>query len=585
MFNLLPSTKSSPAEQAGTREECLAELGSRLVASGVLDDMALRRADRARQQTSERLDIVLVRLGLVPETTIAATLAQMLGVPLATETDFPVARILGDRVAPEFLKARRILPLKEDRDRLVVAVADPFDRAAIEDLEFELEKRVELRVGCGSDIAQALGRLYGATDTGLAAAGAVAEAASPSKEDVRHLADLASEAPIIKLVQDLIVRAVESRASDIHVEQRPDTLCIRFRIDGVLHTVERLPPELAAGVVSRIKILSRLDIAERRVPQDGRTRSVVRGRDFDIRVSTIPTMNGECCVLRLLDPSTLRLELPALGFETRLLEDLSGLLRQPNGIVLVTGPTGSGKTTTLYTALGLLDAETRKILTVEDPVEYRFAGINQIQVQPRIGLTFASALRSILRQDPDVIMVGEIRDLETAQIAIQASLTGHLVLSTVHTNSAAASVTRLIDMGLESYLLASSVTGILAQRLVRRLCQYCATPEEAPKDVIASLIAEARPALLRETIAAPKLMARSGCPACRNTGYSGRIAIGELLVLDKKLRSILHRRASEQEIESAAIEGGMISLHQAGLGKALSGETTLEEVLRVTRMS
>ncbi len=585
MFNSSTVPKSSPAGHAEAGEAFAVELGRRLVEAGVLDDLALRRADRARQQAAERLDVVLIRLGLVPESTIAATIAQMLGLPLAAAADFPSHSILADRIAADFLKRRKILPLEVGVDRLVVAVADPFDRTAVEDLAFELEKPIELRIGTSSDIEQALGRLYGATDVAGVAAGAAATASAPSEEDARHLADLASEAPVIKLVQDLIVRAVESRASDIHVEQRPDCLCIRFRIDGVLHTVERLLPDLAAGVVSRIKILSRLDIAERRMAQDGRTRSVVRGRELDIRVSTIPTMNGECCVLRLLDPATLGLELPALGFGASLLQDFSELLRRPHGIVLVTGPTGSGKTTTLYTALGLLDSETRKILTVEDPVEYRIAGINQIQVQPQIGLTFASALRSILRQDPDVIMVGEIRDIETAQMAIQASLTGHLVLSTVHTNSAAASMTRLIDMGLESYLLASSVSGVLAQRLVRRLCRVCASPMDAPAELVARLVAEAGPSLSPEARAIPRLMARNGCSVCRNTGYSGRIAIGELMALDKGLRGILHRRASEQEIESAAIEGGMTTLHQAGLSKALSGETTLEEVLRVTRMS
>jgi general secretion pathway protein E len=573
------------ADRVPDAEAFASELGARLVEAGLIDHMALRRAERARRHAGERLEVALVRLGLVSEGVIAREMSTMLGIPLATAVDFPPAAVLADRIEKGFLVSRRIVPLSDAPDRLVVAVADPFDRTAIADLEFALEKPLEVMLATTGDIDDALMRLFGSSEASRLATETVNESAAPSDEDVRHLADLASEAPVIKLVQDLIVRAVEARASDIHVEQRADSLCVRFRVDGILHTLERLPPELAPGVISRIKILARLDIAERRLPQDGRTRSVVRGRDFDIRVSTVPTMNGESCVLRLLDPASLRLEFPELGFEPRLLADLQGVLRRPHGIVLVTGPTGSGKTTTLYSALALLDSETRKILTAEDPVEYRLAGMSQIQVQPRIGLSFASALRSILRQDPDVIMIGEIRDLETAQIAIQASLTGHLVLSTLHTNNAAASVTRLLDVGVESYLLASSVSGILAQRLVRRLCEACAVPEEMPADFIARLVEEGGAALPAEIRRAPRLMARRGCAQCRDTGYKGRLAIGELLVVDHRLRAIVHNRASEREIEEAAVMGGMTTLYQAGLSRALAGQTTLEEILRVTRIS
>ena len=468
---------------------------------------------------------------------------------------------------------------------MVVAVANPFDTTATDALAFMLEKPVERQLATTGDIDRALVRLYGPSDGspdhGEPAQGTVVSAGD---DDVRRLQDLASEAPIIRLVQDLITRAVEARASDIHLEPRIDCLHVRHRIDGVLHTVEKLALGLAPGVTSRIKIIARLDIAERRLPQDGRIKSVVRGREIDLRVSTMPTMCGESCVLRILDRSTVRLDFPALGFDPLLLDGLGRLLGQPHGIVLVTGPTGSGKTTTLYTALGSLDREAAKIFTVEDPIEYQLTDINQIQVQPRIGLTFAAALRSILRQDPDVIMIGEIRDLETAQIAIQASLTGHLVLSTVHTNSAAATITRLLDMGVESYLLASSLTGVLAQRLVRRLCPACAIPEAASSILLDRLAKEANPARRSQFLPGAELRASAGCPACRHTGYDGRTAIGELLPITRNVRDIIHGHGSDQAIEEAAIADGMVTLYQDGISNVLAGKTSFEEVLRVTRL-
>jgi general secretion pathway protein E len=403
-----------------------------------------------------------------------------------------------------------------------------------------------------------------------------AEAGPASEDDVRRLEDMASEAPVIRLVHDLITRAVEAQASDIHVEPREDSVRVRYRIDGVLATVETLPPSLRAAVTSRIKIMANLNIAERRLPQDGRVKSTVRGKPIDLRISTMPTMLGESVVLRILDRSSVELDFERLGFHGATLETFTGLLAQPNGIILVTGPTGSGKTTTLYTALSRLNKAECKLFTVEDPIEYQLAGISQIQVQPKIGLTFAHALRSILRQDPDIIMVGEIRDLETAQMAIQASLTGHLVLSTLHTNGAAASLTRLLDMGVDDYLLASTLTGVLAQRLVRRLCGKCAVPDEPPPFV------EKRLGGRRESLG---LRRKVGCQACRQTGYAGRTTISELLVMNDALRRTLLERGSESAIEAAAVEGGMVAMFDDGLAKALGGETTIEEVLRVTRIS
>jgi general secretion pathway protein E len=570
--------------------------------AGLLDDMALRRAERARQQSGERFDLVLTRLGLVPEEQLAAALAEELGLALVTARDVPATAVLTpgfeDQLELAFLKTNRLLPLALLPDRLVVATANPFDTTATAALAFLVERPVERRLATAGDIDRALDRLYGSPDGAERGASpdnslagpddSESEHAAGGGDDVRRLRDLSSEAPVIRLVQDLIVRAVEARASDIHLEPRVDSLRVRFRIDGALHTIETLPVALAPGVTSRVKILARLDIAQRRLPQDGRIKSVVRGREIDLRVSTMPTMCGESCVLRILDRSAVRLDFPALGFDPALRHGLGELLGQPHGIVLVTGPTGSGKTTTLYTALGGLDREAAKIFTVEDPIEYQLPDINQIQVQPRIGLTFAAALRSILRQDPDVIMIGEIRDLETAQIAIQASLTGHLVLSTVHTNSAAATITRLLDMGLESFLLASSLTGVLAQRLVRRLCPECAAPAPAPAGLIARLTAEAAPALRARMARAerpPQLRHRVGCEACRHTGYSGRTVIGELLPVTPAVRDIIHARGADHAIEAAAVAEGMATLYQDGIAKVLAGDTTFEEVLRVTRLT
>jgi general secretion pathway protein E len=563
-------------------------LGTLLISRGTLDEISLKRAERARQQSGERLDVVLAQLGLVPEDRLAAATAELLGLTLVAADELPATPVVLDEVDQAFLKTHRILPLELLPDRLVVACSDAFNLHSTEALAFLVERPIERRLAAASDIARALDRLYGeAAAVGPSLDGGSlpdTTTLSAGSEDVRRLQDLASEAPVIRLVQDLIVRAVEAKASDIHLEPRVDCLRVRHRVDGVLHTVEKLSLGLAPAVTSRIKILARLDIAERRLPQDGRIKSVVRGREIDLRVSTMPTMSGESAVLRILDRSAVRLDFPALGFDPSLRVGLAGLLSQPHGIILVTGPTGSGKTTTLYTALGSLDREAAKIFTVEDPIEYQLPDINQIQVQPRIGLTFATTLRSILRQDPDIIMIGEIRDLETAQIAIQASLTGHLVLSTVHTNSAAATITRLIDMGVESYLLASSITGVLAQRLVRRLCTACAVPLEASPALVERLLAESSPARLEASGGKVRLMARTGCPKCRNTGYEGRSVIGELLPVTAGVRDIIHARGSDTAIAGAAIAEGMATLYQDGLAKVLAGETTFEELLRVTRL-
>jgi general secretion pathway protein E len=392
------------------------------------------------------------------------------------------------------------------------------------------------------------------------------------------LKDLASEAPVIRLVSLVITNALEMRASDIHVEPFENRLAVRYRVDGVLHDVESPPKRLAAAVISRIKIMANLDIAERRLPQDGRIRLRVQGKEIDLRVSTVPTMHGESVVMRILDKGGVALDFARLGFEDDTLKLFLDVLLQPHGILLVTGPTGSGKTTTLYTALDRLNQPDVKILTVEDPVEYQMPGINQIQVKPQIDLTFANALRSIVRQDPDVIMIGEIRDLETAQIAVQSALTGHLVLSTVHTNDAPSTVNRLLDMGVEDYLLTSTIIGILAQRLVRTLCGLCKEPYPALPELVEQMH-------LRKFVpdGPITLWHARGCSACSQTGYTGRVSILEMLPMSDALRSLVMRHATATELRAQALSEGMLSMYDDGLRKALRGVTTFEEVLRVTR--
>jgi len=573
------------------RSETFADrLGTFLLERGLLDKAAVLRARSARAKANERFDLVLARLGLIPEARIARILAEFLSLGFIETQDLPDRAVVDNALRPGFLKTNKILPIALNGDALIVAVADPFNTDAIHSLSYLIDRPIERRMSAPSDIEKALERLYQEADAERddpKVLPGVLAGSEAIEDDVRRLKDLASEAPVIRLVHDLIARAVETLASDIHIEPRHDCVRVRFRIDGMLHTVETLPPALRPAVTSRVKIMARLNIAERRLPQDGRIRATVRGRDIDLRVSTMPTLYGESVVLRVLDRSSTRHDFTALGFNDESLLGLRKALAEPNGILLVTGPTGSGKTTTLYTALAGLDSTSQKIFTVEDPIEYELADINQIQVQPQIGLNFANALRSILRQDPDIIMIGEIRDLETAEIAIQASLTGHLVLSTVHTNSASATLTRLIEMGVADYLLASSLTAVLAQRLVRRLCS-CAAPTEVPQAMLDKLWHDATagapdPSSARET--APVLRRPVGCEACRRTGYHGRSCIGEMLVMTNHMRELLLSGASEQAIEQGAVAAGMTSMYRDGLLKAFRGETTIEEVLRVTRVS
>ncbi|HXH44063.1 MAG TPA: GspE/PulE family protein [Bradyrhizobium sp.] len=555
-----------------------------LVAEGILDRSAVARARRAAEAASERIDIVLVKLGLVSEVDLCIAYASYCGLPVIGAGDIPVRPVLAERLGLTFLKTSRSLPVALGRESLLLAVVDPFDDEASRSISYMLGIRVELAVIAPADIERAFQKLYQdqepasqADDEQLTAIGGN----EGNEPDVERLRDIANEAPIIRLVNQIISRAVERGASDVHVEPGRDEVAIRVRLDGFLRPERSVPTTLRAALTTRIKIMARLDIAERRLPQDGRIKTAVRGTEVDIRVSTIPTAFGESLVLRILDRTRVELEFPKLGLDKATEENLHRLMALPNGLILVTGPTGSGKTTTLYTALNRLNRPELKVFTVEDPVEYQLAGINQIQVQPQIGLDFPSALRAILRQDPDVIMVGEIRDVETARIAVQAALTGHLVFSTLHTNGALAAITRLIDIGLERYLLASTISGVMAQRLVRRLCRHCSRRHVDHGGIPARL-----------TIATPDGMEVDwsdsreavGCEACGGTGYSGRTTVSELLVVNDDVRQAIGRRSGDQlTLENLARATGFVSLYENGLMKVAAGETTLDEVLRVTR--
>jgi general secretion pathway protein E len=556
-----------------------ASLGERLIAAGKLNAAGLDRAQRLRRESGERLETVLTNLGLVSERDLAETLAVLLDLPLKSSKDFPNAPVFEGRFNRRFLKQARVIPLEDRTDALVVAMADPLDDFAIEALAFAAEKPVLRCVAYPADIDAAYERLYG---EGKSEIGEIFESTSERSDetvsdDVDRLKDLASEAPVIRLVNLLITRAVETRASDIHIEPMDGQLRVRYRVDGVLHEVESPPPRLQAAIISRVKIMAKLNIAERRLSQDGRIRLAVRGKDIDFRVSTTPTIHGESVVLRILDRSGLELDFRSLGFEDDLLRVFTDILNRPHGILLVTGPTGSGKTTTLYTSLLTLNTADKKILTIEDPVEYQLKGVNQLQVKPQIGLTFPTALRSFLRQDPDIMMIGEIRDLETAQIAVQAALTGHLILSTLHTNDAPSAITRLLDMGVEDYLLTSTINGVVGQRLVRTLCRHCKEPFEALPEMIERMqfhkVTEQRPIILHRAV---------GCAQCNGTGFWGRTAILEVLVMSDAVRQLILKQVEARRLRVQAEEEGMQTMHLHGMRKALAGVTTVEEVLRVT---
>lgn len=557
-------------------------LGEILVERGKLKAADLQKALRLQEDSEdkERLGSILVKLGMVVEQDMSQALARQFGMPLVQANEYPETPVYKELLSPKFLKQHKVMPLSDGPMGLIIALVNPQDEFARDAISMAIgDKAVISWVATASEWEAAYERLYG---EGKSLMGGMADdygnEGQTDLDDIEKLKDLASEAPVIRLVNLLITRAVESRASDIHIEPFENLLKIRYRVDGVMREVESPPSRLCPAVISRVKIMSKLNIAERRLPQDGRIQVRAHGKEIDLRVSTLPTMYGESVVMRILDKESVVLDFKQLGYTTEIEAKFRKLLELPHGIVLVTGPTGSGKTTSLYTALSALNTSERKILTVEDPIEYQLQGINQIQVKPSIGLTFAGALRAIVRQDPDVIMIGETRDVETAKIAVQSALTGHLVLSTIHANEASGGITRLLDMGVEDFLLSSTVAGISAQRLVRKLCEHCKEPYPAMPEVVAEL------KLDRFTNANPVILHRpKGCPACAGVGYRGRSVILELLVMSEDIRRLILKRADSATIQAMAQSQGMLSMYEDGLSKAVQGITTVEEVLRVTK--
>ncbi|QJD30704.1 type II secretion system ATPase GspE [Methylococcus geothermalis] len=578
---VLRKTEAAPAASVDWAQDGdgYAMFAAALLRRGKVREMDLARARRLSAQADDmRLPALLVKLGVVSERDVAETLAEASGLPLVGPADYPDVSPLPEGVAARFLKDRHAVGVAAREDGFVVAVEDPFDAELIHALGLAFGQPVHPVVGLASEIDRALEQQIG---SGRSVMGQIVENLGGDEDadeaDVEHLKDLASEAPVIRMVNLIMQRAVESRASDIHVEPFEQQLKVRFRIDGVLRDVEAPPVRSTAAVISRIKIMAKLNIAERRLPQDGRIKLQVQGKELDLRVSTVPTMYGESVVIRLLHKESITFDFGTLGFEGAVLRRFLEILELPHGIILITGPTGSGKSTTLYTALHKINTPSRKIITVEDPVEYQLEGVNQIQVKPQIGLSFASALRSIMRQDPDVIMIGEMRDLETARIAVQSALTGHMVLSTLHTNDAAGGVTRLMDMGLEDYLITSTVNGILGQRLVRRLCQHCREPYPALEEVAEEM------GLRRFQRDGEVVLYRPvGCEHCGGTGFRGRLAILEFLVMSDEVRRLVMSHAQARQIEEVALREGMHTMYEDGIRKALMGLTTVEEVLRVT---
>ena len=534
-----------------------------------------------QQAGAERLGAILVKRGQLSPAILARALALQQNLDYLEE--LPEQAALDDLLALipiGFAKENSFYPLERRDGRLRVAVADPLNSRLLNDLATLTGEIPEPCVATADEILRAINRSYeksaGATD------GVIEEIEGSGTDDLatnlepEDLLDTSDEAPIIRFVNSLITQGYKERASDIHIEPFEKELVVRYRIDGILYDVLRPPLKAHAGIVSRIKIMAQLDIAEKRLPQDGRFRVRVAGSDVDIRVSTLPTAYGERLVLRLLDKASSILTLEEIGLDSDLLRQVRSMISKTHGVFLVTGPTGSGKTTTLYAALTRLNQREKNIITVEDPIEYQLAGVGQIQVNSKINLTFANGLRSILRQDPDIIMVGEIRDQETAEIVVQSALTGHMVFSTLHTNDASGALTRLVEMGIEPFLAASSVVGVVAQRLVRRICPYCRVSYQPPPEILAELAQEGLP---EDAV----FYRGQGCEHCLQIGYWGRIGIYELLPLTDRVRELLLQNKDAASIRAAAIAQGMQPLRRAGLMKALAGETSLEEVLRVTQ--
>jgi general secretion pathway protein E len=557
-------------------------LAEQLIERRLLSDEEMDRVMKLQQEQQAPLIRLIVELGFLSEDDLLPVLRDHFDIPIISLRDLPVTP-LAVELAPtvgDFFKQARMVPVKIEGRNLIVAITDPLDVARLHAVELAAGFNVKPVLAKDKEIAARIEALFGNSYSSEAAAGSGAREVEglAEEEDVAHLRDMASEVPVIRLVNQMLVRALESRASDVHIEPFENQLKIRYRIDGILHEIEPPPRQLKAAVISRLKILAQLNIAERRLPQDGRIKIRLGGKDVDLRIATIPTLYGESVVIRLLERAHIFTQLDALGFPADILQVFNEMIAKPHGMILVTGPTGSGKTTTLYGALQKINDPGKKIITIEDPVEYQLGGVNQIQVKPQIGLTFANGLRSIVRQDPDVIMVGEIRDAETAEIAVQAALTGHLVFSTLHTNDAAGAISRLLEMGVQDYLLSSSLLGVLAQRLVRRLCANCR------KEVPFAGFEDNEPELTLQVGERPRTVWEAvGCDGCSGTGYHGRVGIFELLPVTSEICKVIVQRADAGMIRNLAVQQGMRLLREDGWDKVTHGITTVAEVLRVTR--
>lgn len=557
-------------------------IGEILENLGLITRAQIKEGLKIQQETGERLGKILVRLGYLTSEDVCRGLATQFGLEPIRLSDKTIPQDVIAKAPPELAKRHKLLPIKREAGTLTIAIADPLNLFIMDNLKKILGCDIKAVLARDDELNQAIERYYGAeepmVDRMIKELEAI-DAKALKKEYVKELGDEVSddEAPVVKLVSMLILEAFNERASDIHIEPLEDKLKVRYRVDGVMHEVPGPPKRLQGSVTSRIKIMAKLDIAEKRLPQDGRIKLNLKGKDVDFRVSTMPSLYGESVVLRILDKSNLILGLDKLGFSKQNKEKFQRLINLPNGIVLVTGPTGSGKTTTLYSSLNSINKPDRKLITVEDPVEYQLSGINQVQVKPQIGLTFARGLRAMLRQAPDIIMVGEIRDLETAEIATRTALTGHLVFSTLHTNDAAGAIVRLIDMGIAPYLVASSLQGILAQRLVRTICANCKEPYEPGKEELAALN------LGPKDLDNAKIYKGEGCDECSRTGYKGRIGLFELLIVADEIRELIFARASISSIKAKARAFGMKTLREDGARKVLAGITTIDEAIRVTQ--
>ena len=580
------------------------ELGDVLVSKGYITAEQLNEARKVQKSSPGDIGKIMIELEIANEKQVAEARAESMGLTFVDLTNQKMDASVAASIPEHVARRHKVVPLGKNGSRIIVAVANPNDPLAIQDIRLSSGvQQIAIALATEDDIMDAIDRLYKATPTGDAAAspgmnpnmggGAMAGfgglsadirkdiASYGAKEeiaddDTESMAKLAEEAPIVRLAYSIIQLAIKDGASDIHIEPDRRGVRVRYRIDGVLHEVMPLPKYIDRPLTSRFKIMSDMNIAERRIPQDGRIGIILEKKDFDLRVSCLPTVHGEKLVMRILDKTSVLLGMHKLGFTAGLQAQIEELVSQPNGMFLCTGPTGSGKTTTQYAILHKLNSVEKNIITIEDPVEYQLPGISQVQVNKKAGLTFSSALRSFLRQDPDIIMVGEMRDLETGEIAIEASLTGHLVLSTLHTNDAPSTVIRMVDMGLEPYLISATVMGVLAQRLARRICQKCKTPYEVPGMELRKF--GFRPKDPKEMVT---LYRGEGCEACRHTGYKGRIGIHELMVLNDEVRELIVRRAPLADIREASKANGMNELREDGVNKVIEGLTTPDEVMRV----